>query len=155
MVSCQCRPTWLIYDWWHVNKATGIHENISLQHSIRTQLLTSQLKILWTKFCFKNNAESNFGFRTECGANLQVELDSYLNLFSLKFQILMFPMHFLLKMLAASRIHLFATHLEPRSTGQPPWSIAISERPLLFMLYQKTALPFVGGIAIPRRGNAV
>lgn len=68
---------------------------------------------------------------------------------------LMSPMHLLLKMLAASRTHLLATHFEPRRTGQPPWSIAISERPLRLMLYQNTAVPLDGGTAIPRRGKAV
>ena len=58
-------------------------------------------------------------------------------------------------MLAASRIHLLATHLEPRTTGQPPWSMAMSDRPLFFMLYQNTAEPLLGGTPTPSRGKTV
>ena len=67
----------------------------------------------------------------------------------------MCPIHFLWKMFAASLTHLLATHLEPRRTGQPPWSMAMSDLPLLFKLYQNTAAPFSGGMATPRRGKAV
>lgn len=52
-------------------------------------------------------------------------------------------------MLAASLIHLFATHLDPKTTGHPPCSIAMSLCPDLFKLCQKTAEPRFGGIATP------
>ncbi len=67
----------------------------------------------------------------------------------------MCPMHFLLNRFAASLTHLLATHFDPRSTGQPPCSMAMSDRPLRLMLYQKTAEPFTGGTATPSRGKAV
>ena len=72
---------------------------------------------------------------------------------------------------ATSLIHLLATSLLPSTTGQPPWSIAMSLAPDLLMLSfefylfstvevtlmlcQNMAAPSSGLAAIPRRGKAV
>ena len=73
---------------------------------------------------------------------------------------------------ATSLIHLLATSLLPSTTGQPPWSIAMSLAPDLLMLSfefylfflilevtlmlcQKMAAPSSGLAATPRRGKAV
>ena len=67
----------------------------------------------------------------------------------------MLLIHFRLKILAHSLIHLLATHLLPYSTGQPPCKSCMSDLPLRLMLCQNTADPRTGATDTPNRGNAV